>query len=124
MKLVRYFFVGGSAAVVDISIFSIAIKIFHLDWFYVALISFIIATAVNYVLSIRYVFESGIRFERHAEISLVYMVSSVGLVLNQLVLWHLIETAGLDEVLSKLIATSVVFVWNYNARSRFVFRNR
>jgi len=122
MKIFRYFFVGGVAAAVDIGIFAVAVKGFEVDWFFVALLSFVLATAVNYMLSIRYVFESGVRFKKQAEVSLVYLISAVGLVLNQSVLWLLIETGDIDEVLSKLMATSMVFICNYTVRSRFIFK--
>jgi putative flippase GtrA len=122
MRIVRYFFVGGVAAAVDIGIFTVAVKGFGFDWFFVALVSFLLATAVNYLLSIRYVFKSGVRFKKQAEVSLVFLVSGIGLVINQSVLWLLIETAGIDEVLSKLMATGTVFLWNYMARSRFIFK--
>jgi len=122
MRVVRYFFVGGIAAAIDIGIFGVAVKILKFDWFVVALCSFVIATAVNYMLSIRYVFESGIRFTRQAEVSLVFLVSGVGLVVNQSVLWLLIEAVNLDEVLSKLVATGTVFLWNYTSRSLFIFK--
>lgn len=122
MKIARYFFVGGLAAAVDIGIFTVAVKVFEFDWFYVALFSFVLATALNYILSIRYVFESGVRFEKKVEVSLVFLVSGIGLVINQSVLWLQIEAAGIDEVLSKLLATGTVFLWNYMARSQFIFK--
>jgi putative flippase GtrA len=123
MKIVRYFFVGGAAAAVDIGIFTVAVKGLQFDWFFVALFSFVLATAVNYVLSTRYVFESGVRFKKQAEISLVFLVSGIGLVINQSVLWLLIEVANLEEVLSKVMATGAVFAWNYTARSRYIFKS-
>jgi len=122
MKIVRYFFVGGVAATIDIGIFSFAVKELEFDWFLVALFSFVLATAVNYLLSIRYVFESAIRFQKQAEVSLVFLVSGIGLVINQSVLWLLIEMAGIDAVVSKLIATGTVFFWSYMVRSRFIFK--
>jgi len=122
MKIARYFLVGGVAAAVDICIFTVAVKGFGFNWFLVALCGFMFATAVNYLLSIRYVFESGARFKKQAEVSLIFIVSGIGLVINQSVLWLLIETVGLDEVLSKLVATGTVFFWNYTARSHFIFK--
>lgn len=122
MKIVRYLFVGAAAATVDIGVFTFAVKGLQFDWFFVALFSFALATAVNYALSIRYVFESGIRFKKQAEVPLVFLVSAIGLVINQSVMWLLIETVGADEVFSKLVSTGFVFLWNYNARNRFVFR--
>lgn len=122
MKIAQYFFVGGLAGVVDIGIFTVLVKVFLFDWFVVALFSFALATAMNYLLSIRYVFESGARFRKKAEVSLVFLVSGIGLVINQSFLWALIEAAAIDEVLSKLVATGTVFLWNYMTRSRFIFK--
>lgn len=122
MKIVRYFFVGGAAAAIDIGIFAVAVKVLQLDWFFVALFSFVLATAVNYALSIRYVFESGVRFKKQAEVSLVFLVSGMGLFINQCVLWYLIEAVALDEVASKPIATGIVFLWNYTVRCRYIFK--
>jgi len=122
MKLVRYVFVGGAAAAVDIGFFTIAVKTLHYDWFFVAILSFVLATAINYLLSVRYVFESGVRFKWGVELSLVFLVSGVGLLANQTVLWFFIEAEKFDEVFAKMMATSTVFLWNYTARSRFIFR--
>lgn len=123
MKVVKYFFVGAAAAAIDIGIFSIAVKMFQLPWFPVALVSFVVATAANYALSIRHVFRSGARFRRSAEVSLVFLVSGIGLVINQTVLWAFIEKVAIDPVLAKFVATGVVFFWNYSMRSAFIFRH-
>ena len=124
MKLIRYFFVGGTAALVDFGVFVGLVKLAGLGWFWSALISFVLATAVNYVLSVRHVFESGVRFSRHHEVLLVFLVSGIGLAINQAVLFLLIDQNGLNVLIAKILATGVVFVWNFLARSRFVFSDR
>lgn len=124
MKVVRYFFVGGIAALVDFGSFVFLIEVFRLGWFWAALIGFVLATAVNYLLSVRHVFESGIRFSRRHEVALVFLVSALGLLLNQTMLYLLIDQQGLNVFLAKVLAMGVVFVWNFTARSRFVFSDR
>lgn len=124
MKLVRYFFVGGMAAIVDIGLFALLARLAGLPWFPVALFSFTMATLVNYVLSVRHVFESGIRFSRTHEVMLVFIVSSVGLGINQAVLWFCIESAQIDMLIAKVCASATVFFWNYGARRYFIFRER
>ena len=121
MRIVRYFFVGATAAAVDIGLFGLAVKGIGLPWFPVAIFSFVLATAVNYVLSIRYVFDSGVRFAYHHEMLLVFLVSAIGLVINQAVLWVLINYTTTDVVLAKIASTICVFFWNYGARRRFIF---
>ena len=124
MKVVRYFFVGGIAALVDFGSFVFLIEIFGLGWFWAALIGFVLATAVNYLLSVRHVFESGIRFSRRHEVALVFLVSALGLLLNQTMLYILIDQQSLNVFLAKVLAMGVVFVWNFTARSHFVFSDR
>jgi putative flippase GtrA len=87
-----------------------------------AVVSFVAATAFNYVLSIAHVFESGARFRKRHEIALVFVVSAVGLAINQAVLFALVQWTGVHLMVSKVAATGVVFLWNYFARSRYVFR--
>ncbi len=123
MRLIRYFFVGGIAACVDIGIFIVFAKLLDFNYLVVSAIGFTIATLVNYFLSIRHVFDSGIRFERRQEMGLVYLISAIGLIINQSVLYIGIDNLGWEMIFTKLVATSIVFVWNYGARARFVFRS-
>lgn len=84
IELARYFGVGATAAAVDISLFTFFVVYLGYDYLIVGTITFVLATAVNYLLSIRFVFESGVRFARHHEVLLVSGISAIGLVLNQL----------------------------------------
>ncbi len=122
MKFIRYFFVGGIAAVLNISIFYVFAVRLDLNYQAVSCASFVLATLLNYVLSIRHVFESGSRFTPRNELALVFVVSLIGLAVNQVVLYELISQFGMDKMLSQVIALFTVFVWNFAARNYFVFR--
>jgi putative flippase GtrA len=122
LKIARYFLVGGLAALVDILLFAVLVKGFDFGWLGSAAFSFCVATLVNYVLSVRHVFESGVRFGKRHEMVLVFAVSAIGLLINQAVLGMLIEGGGIDVLLSKVAATGSVFFWNYGARRHFIFR--
>lgn len=121
MRIVKYFFVGGAAAVVDIGLFSIFASYLGWPWIPVSIVTFILATLANYFLSIQFVFESGARHKKHVEVFGVFVVSSLALLVNQIVLYFLIEILGWHLVISKIVASSVVFFWNYFGRSKFVF---
>ena len=121
MKIVRYFFVGGSAAVVDIGLFIIFAKLLEFNYLLVGFFTFIIATFVNYALSIKFVFVSGARHHKKKEIFLVYVVSAMGLGLNLLALFICHEIFWIELTFSKLIATASVFFWNYFIRKYFIF---
>ena len=122
MRVVRYFFVGGVAAAVDISLFALLAKVFGYPYLLVAPCTFAAATWVNYLLSVRHVFRSGVRFSRSRELLLVFLVSLVGLGINQVVLFVSVQGLGLDLMLGKIIASTGAFFWNYWARAHFVFK--
>jgi len=124
MRIVRYFFVGGVAAAVDFLIFAGLVKSEISGWFAAALISFTFATWTNYYLSIRHVFDTCVRFDKQQEILMVFIVSGIGLAINQTILFLLIDIVKTEELLAKLGATGVVFFWNYFARSKFIFQNK
>jgi putative flippase GtrA len=117
----RYFLVGGAAACVDIGLFMLFAQGLGLPYQPVAAATFVVATLVNYVLSVRFVFTSGQRFRRRWEIALVYVVSAVGLALNAAILWAAVEAAHFSLLPAKLAATGTVFFWNYWARRVLVF---
>lgn len=121
MRIVRYFFVGGTAAVVDIGLFSIFASYLGWPWIPVSIATFILATLTNYFLSINFVFDSGIRHRKHIEIAGVFAVSTLALLVNQATLYIAIEVFSLNLIASKIMATGVVFFWNYYGRSKFVF---
>ena len=123
MKFARYFIVGGASAAVDFALFGILLLLLGTaSWFVVALVSFVIATAFNYVLSIRVVFSTGVRFAMRHEIVLVFLASLVGLAINQFALWMAYQVAGWNVLVAKCIGTASAFVWNFSARNSFIFR--
>ena len=123
-RVAQYFGVGAAAAAVDIALFALVAGYFGYNYLVVGCATFVLATGVNYVLGVRFVFESGVRFARAHEIVLVFAVSAVGLVLNQAALYVAVGRLGAPLVPGKLLATALVFAWNYLMRARVVFRRR
>lgn len=124
IRAARYFVVGGLSAVFDIAFFFVFAKLLGYYYLGVAVVGFVFAVLVNYGLSVRYVFTSGVRFSRGQELALVYLVSAVGLGFHLLILYLAVDVLAIELMLSKLIATGSVFVWNFLARNYFVFRPR
>ena len=89
---------------------------------WVATAAFIIATFVNYELCTRFVFERGARFNKHHELMLVFLVSAMGLVLTQAILYTMVSMAKIELMISKITATFIVFLWHYLIRKYIVFQ--
>jgi len=120
--LFRYFFVGGAAALTDLSLFFLLAQIAGLPYLAVGALSFLVATYINYILSICFVFRSGSRFSKGHEMLLVFAVSAVGLLVHQVVLYCAVDILKFPLMAAKLSATGSVFFWNFGARRYFIFR--
>lgn len=121
MKIIKYFFVGGAAALVDVSLFFVFVKILNLNYLMVGFITFILATFINYYLSIKFVFISGKKFKKLQEIILIYFVSSISLLLNLCLLFIFHEFFLVEVFFSKLIVTLLLFLFNYAMRKYIIF---
>jgi putative flippase GtrA len=119
VELFRYFFVAIIGLVFDIGGLVFLKEIVHINYLVAATISFSVAVVINYFLSTLWIFES--KRKRSIEFSLFLIVGAVGLVLNDLILWLLTSKFGLYYLLAKLVATAIVFFWNFLGRKALVF---
>ena len=78
------------------------------------------STLVNWYVGRMVLFKASGNTKR--EISLVYIACYSGLALNLLIMWLLINKFGIWEMAAKIIASVIVFGWNYLFRTRFIYR--
>jgi putative flippase GtrA len=120
VQLIKYVGVGGTAALVEWLSFALLIGPAHFHYLLAVTVSFITATAVNYVLSASFVFVRG-RHPTHKEIILLYLASTIGLLMNLLLMLFFVGFLSIPAMPAKIAATGVVFFWNFSARKIWVF---
>jgi len=83
-------------------------------------IAFLVANAANFVMGHVWVFQRPLGTATLQTYSKVLLVSIVGLVLNDAVVWFSV-LLGLSLVPSKIIATLAGLIWNYIARIWWIY---
>lgn len=121
-RLLSYFVVGGLSACVDFSLFFFSVYVLEIHYLLAGALGFIIATLVNYLLCNRYIFRNASRYGAKTKLFGVYLISGIGLLLHQILLFAMVEFVALHVVISKVLATAMIFFWNYFGRAYFVFR--
>jgi putative flippase GtrA len=121
LKFTKYFLVGGAAAIIEWSVFWLCVSVFHIFYLIAVAVAFLVATLMNYLLSVRFVFGHGQNTLR-VEAILVYFVSAIGLGLNFLLMWILHGKFKISSMPAKIFSTGIVFLWNYCSRRMFIFR--
>ncbi len=120
IQIVKYAGVGGVAALVEWTTFGTLVGIVHLYYLSAVAVSFVLATATNYLLCTRFVFTRG-RHAPHKEFVLLYAISGVGLLANLLLMRLFVGTFGFPALGAKMLCTGMIFFWNFGARKSWVF---
>lgn len=118
-KFISYFFVGGMAAIVEW--FSFAIFNNITGYMFATIIAFVLATTFNYFLGKKVTFKNYKQTKK--DIISVFIVSGIGLLLNMFFMYIQIGVIHIKfEMLAKIVATGLVFIWNYISRRVFIYK--
>jgi len=122
IQFFRYFFVGGFAFVVDFALLYILTDKLKMFYLFSATIAFIVGIIVNFILSKLWIFQKKALVNKYLEFGIFGAVGIVGLGLNNLIMWFLTSKLGLYYLLSKLVATAIVYIWNFGARKYILYK--
>ena len=124
IQLFRYLFVGGFAFLVDYGLLVLLTEVCGLHYLVSATISFIAGLVVNYLLSTSWIFRKSKLENKWAEFAIFAVIGVVGLVLNNLLLYLFTDLAHIHYMISKLLTTALVMIWNFGARKFILFNKK
>lgn len=123
-EFLRFLIVGVISAALEFSLLILFVEELHIQYLIGNIIAFALTNVLTYVLSSRFVFGATNTSKKFQEAGLFFIFLAGGLILNQLVLWILVEFTVIDYRLAKVAAIAVTVIWNFFTRKHFVFRNR
>lgn len=122
IQFMKYFGVALIGYIFDFGSMIICKEIFHFYYLISATIGFILGLIVVYILSGRYVFGESKLSSRRQEFLIFTLIGLVGLGILSLLMWVMTSGLQINYILSKLLATIVVYAWNFFAR-RSLYHN-
>ena len=126
-QFISYFGVGGAAALVEWVAFYLFASVLRIQYLLATALAFILSTTANWFLGRVFTFkDSAYKDKKVREITLVFAVSAIGLLFNMGLMYLFVTVLKMDtdilKVVSKVLASGIVFVWNYLARKCFIYR--
>ena len=115
-----YLVVGGIATVVEWACF----WVFN-HWMHYTLataLAFMVSTFANWLAGRLLVFKKSEQ-SLLAELAQIYGTSIVGLLMNLAIMWVAVEQFGVQEMIAKIIATGIVFFWNFFVRKLLIYKS-
>lgn len=117
-EIIRFLIVGVFSFIIDYFGLYILTEYYEINYLLSSSISFSIAVVINYILSVKFVFKNARNGCK--QVSLFILSSVVALFLNQFCMWFFVEIAAIHYMVSKLLATVIVTIWNYISKKKSV----
>jgi len=121
IQFFRYLFVGLAAFAADFATLYLMTDLFGVHYLISNFFGFLVGLSCNYFLSVLWVFSNRKLADRKKEFMAFALIGIIGLLINQLVMWGLTDLSGIYYMYSKIVATGVVFFWNFFGRRHIVF---
>ena len=121
LQYCKFAVVGITSLIVDyvFMVFLTENSALGLDYFQASAFSYTLSVFVNYYLSMRFVFHGKEEMGRVKEASIFFILSLVGLLLNQAMMWIAVEVFQIYYVVAKLLSTLLVTNYNFISRKKF-----
>lgn len=119
-QIIKFGVVGGTAFIIDAGTLFVLTEFFGIHYLISGTISFTLSVIYNYILSIKWVFDAKEGNSKATELAVFVGLSVIGLGLNQLFMWFFVDILQIYYMLSKIVATAVVMVYNFITRKLFI----
>lgn len=119
-KIIKFSIVGGIATIIDFICLYIFKEYLNIDVILANTLSFIISVIYNYIASINLVFDIDKNKNKKLKFVLFIIFSVIGLIINNTLIYILTSTLNIYYLLSKVIATLIVMIFNFITRKKLL----
>jgi len=119
--LLLYLILGVIATLSEWAVFFVLGKA-QMHYALATVIAYILSTFINWLAGRLLVFKISAQ-PLLKEIAEIYLASVVGLLLNLLIMWVAVDLIAINEMVSKIIATAIVFFYNFLVRKLVIYKN-
>lgn len=119
-QFAKFGVVGVIAFVIDYGLMIFLTEVFNIPYLISTTVSFIVSVIFNYFASMRFVFKRKDDMSRRREFIIFVVLSVIGLIINDVFMWLMVDFLFVDYRISKIVVTFIVAVWNFVTRKIFL----
>ncbi|MDO4519328.1 MAG: GtrA family protein [Eubacteriales bacterium] len=121
-NLFLYLIVGGLATIVEWACFWVFDSKFGIHYMIATALAFVFSTFANWLFGRLLVFQKRENFSVWKELAAIYATSIGGLLFNLAIMYVLVEWVHVGNMIAKIIATGIVFIYNYVIRKVLIYK--
>ena len=119
-QIFKFIIVGGIATLIDWIIYYMLNSIFNINPLISNIFSFSISLIYNYIASVKWVFNVSKKKNKKRIFMEFIILSVVGLLISEFLIWLLVDKLSINSMISKIISTAIVMVFNFITRKMFL----
>lgn len=116
----NYIIFAGIAASIDIAILYYMTEFLRFWYFYSAAMSYTAGMAINYSLNKYFNFRNGYK-KLIPQFGIFVIIASIGLGLNQLIIYFIVESYKLEYMSAKFVTLLIVAFWSFYGHKNLTF---
>ena len=121
-NIAYYSVVGCSATAVEWLVFFLLNRKLGLHWVPALVLATVFSGFTNWAVGRFLMFKS--TGSAPKEIGKIYLASLIGMCYNLFLMWLMVDGLGFHAMLAKVIATLLVFTWNYTISTRVIYKGK
>ncbi len=121
-EFILYLIVGGLATLVEWAAFWVLDSLAGIQYLLATALAFALSTFANWGFGRLMVFEKREDMSLWKELSAIYLASVAGLFFNLVIMFCLVQFLAVPEMISKMIATGLVFIYNFLIRKLVIYK--
>jgi len=122
IHLFRSIFASFSAFLFDFLILAGLVELLTLHYLAASAAGFVAGVSISYVLSVNWIFKTRSLKNKQLEYTLFLTIGAIGLGLNAVSMYILVEAFALHYLFARVIAGSAIFLFNFFTRRIVLFR--
>lgn len=119
-QIIKFGVVGGLAFLIDYFVLYALVEYLGIYYLISSAISFTISVIFNYICSMKFVFVPRDDISKKKEFIIFIILSIMGLIINQIAMWIMVDRLNIYYMFSKVFTTFIVMIWNFVSRKLFL----
>jgi putative flippase GtrA len=119
-QVMKFVVVGGLSFVLDFIIYFVLTNFLSVYYLIAGFFSFTLSLIFNYLMSMKFVFKSKDDLKKSHEFVIFATLSVMGLGLNLLSLYVLVDLFKMNDLIAKVFVAGIVMVFNFVTRKIFL----
>ena len=120
----KFIIVGGIGVVINLTILFLLTEFLGIYYIVSEIIAFITAIIHNYSINKIWTFKERLKDESLKKFSQYFLISLIGLVINLIVLYFLVEFFHIWYIIAELFATTISSIVNFYGNKFWTFKDK